>query len=497
MSVKTAIAKLLARQRVAQIHRMAAEPEAHQRQLLARHLERAALTQFGQAYGFGAFRDYETYRQRVPLREYEAFQPYIDRAYAGQPDVLWPGRPLYFAKTSGTTSGAKHIPLTREMMQAQVRGAKDALLCYIYHTGNAHFLDGKMIFLSGSPALERNVAGIPVGRLSGIAQHFVPAYLQRNRVPTFDTNCIEDWEAKLAAIIRETRSQDLRLISGIPPWVQMFYERVEAETGKKPAELWPKLDVFVQGGVDYTPYRPLIQAAFGRLQDTVETYPASEGFIAIQEDPSVDALLLMLDYGIFFEFVPLAEYYHENPRRLPLWEVQLGEQYAIVLTTNAGLWSYVIGDVVKFVSTAPYRLKVTGRVKHFLSAFGEHVIEEEVSAALQYAVQAAGGQVAEYTVAPYVAEQGSRHEWYIEFSQRPASLDAFAQRLDEKMRQQNPYYEDLRAGHMLAPAAVYVLPDGACRAYMKQQGKLGGQNKFPKLKNDRSVADALRLMLSV
>lgn len=497
MSIKTTVARLLARHRMGQIARTVAEPELHQRQLLARLLERASLTEFGRDHGYGAYRDYDRYRTTVPIRDYEAFRPYIDRAYSGVPDVLWPGRPLYFAKTSGTTSGTKYIPLTREMMRCQVKGAKDALLAYIHHTGNARFLDGKMIFLSGSPALEKNEAGIPVGRLSGIAQHFVPAYLQKNRVPTYATNCLEDWEQKVRTIIEETRTQDLRLVSGIPPWVQMFYEEVERITGKKPAELWPNLDVYVHGGVDYAPYSPLIRQAFGRIMDTVETYPASEGFIAIQDLPHDPSLLLMLDYGIFFEFVPLSEWDSPSPRprRLPLWEVEPNVNYAILLTTNAGLWAYAIGDVVKFTSVKPYRMRVTGRVKHFISAFGEHVIEEEVNHALQEALRRCGGEVLEYTVAPLIADTGSRHEWYVEFATPPADLQAFATAADEALRQKNVYYDDLRAGGMLAPAALFPLQPGACRDYMKSIGKLGGQNKFPRLKNDRSVVELLAVIL--
>lgn len=497
MGLKAGIARKVAAWRVGQIYRRVAAPEAQQRRLLRALLERAVGTAFGRDHGFGRLQDYHAFRQAVPVRDYEDLRPFIDRVVAGEPGVLWPGRPLYLAKTSGTTSGTKYIPLTQASMPCHVRGARDALLCYIYQTGRADFLEGKMMFLSGSPALETNDAGLQVGRLSGIAQHYVPAYLQRNRVPTFQTNCLEDWEAKVAAIVRETVPQDLRLISGIPPWVRMFLEQVTAQTGKKPAEVWPNLHTFIQGGVDYRPYAPLITEAMGRRLDVVEVYPASEGFIAVQDlrpthPDDTPGLLLMLDYGIFYEFIPLSEYGRPNATRLPLWEVQPDVPYAILLTTNAGLWAYDIGDVVTFTGVRPYRLRVSGRVKHFISAFGEHVIESEVNAALLAAVAATGAEVAECTVAPCIGEEASYHEWWIEFLHPPVDMQQFRQVLDDTLRQRNTYYDDLRAGEMLTLAEVVCLQRGAANRYMESLGRLGGQNKFPRLSNHREVVEGLR-----
>lgn len=496
MGLKTAIARRWAALRVAQIRRVAAAPEAHQRRLLAGLLRRAAGTAFGRDHGFGQLPGYEGYRAAVPVRDYEALRPYLDRVVGGEANVLWPGRPLYLAKTSGTTSGTKYIPLTAQSMPCQVRGARDALLCYLHQTGDAGFVGGKMLFLSGSPALETNPAGLRVGRLSGIAQHYVPRYLQRSRVPTFATNCIDDWEAKVAAVVNETVGQDLRLLSGIPPWVRMFLEQVTRTTGKSPAEVWPNLRLFVQGGVDYRPYAPLITQAMGRPLAVVEVYPASEGFVAVQDlrptgPDDTPGLLLMLDYGIFYEFIPLSDYGQPTARRLPLWEVEVGVPYAIVLSTNAGLWAYDLGDVVTFSSKAPYRLRVTGRVKHFLSAFGEHVIESEVNAALLAALTATGAELTECTVAPHVAGADSYHEWWVEFAREPADLMAFRHALDRTLRAQNSYYEDLRAGEMLQLPRLRRLQQGATAAFMAQEGKLGGQNKFPRLQNTRRVADAL------
>ncbi len=478
------------------MRKLATKPEQAQRALLKKLVAGAKHTRFGRAHGFASHTSYADFRSSVPVRDYEAYRPYIEQAVAGAADVLWPGKPLYLAKTSGTTSGTKYIPLTRESMKCQVRGARDALLHYIYHTQDAEFLDGKMLFLSGSPTLEKNAAGISVGRLSGISQHFVPAYLQRNRVPTYETNCLEDWAQKVRAIVEETRYADLRLISGIPPWVRMFFEEAQHVTGKTPAALWPNLRLFVQGGVDYSPYRNIITTAFGRELRTVEVYPASEGFIAVQDDPGQDALMLMLDYGIFFEFIPLEAYGKPDAPRVLLWEVEMGRQYAILLTTNAGLWAYDIGDVVKFVSLKPYRIKVTGRVKHFISAFGEHVIEEEVNKALLQAAHQTGATVAEFTVAPFVAPAGSGepsyHEWFVEFRNPPQNFGQFRELLDASLRELNSYYNDLRSGGMLSLAEVRMLQPDAAEKYMQAIGKLGGQNKFPRLMNTRAVADGIR-----
>ena len=412
------------------------------------------------------------------------------RAFEGERDVLWPGQPTYFAKTSGTTSGTKYIPLTDVSMKNQVKGARDAILFYIHETGNAQFVDGKMIFLTGSPALTKNAAGLNVGRLSGISMHYVPNYLQRNKTPSWETNCIEDWEEKVTAIVEETKDQDLRLLSGIPPWVQMYIEKMEEVTGKGPLEIWPNLQVFFQGGVDYRPYEEIFRKSLGDI-DVVEVYPASEGFIAVQSSLKDNGLLLMLDYGIFYEFIPLSEYGKPDAPRLPLWEVQKDVDYALILSSNAGLWAYDIGDTVRFTSTAPYKLRVSGRVKHFISAFGEHVIQQEVNTAMIEACKQTGAEVQEFTVAPQISGEQSYHEWFVEFATPPEDLAHFSVQLDAALQRQNTYYADLREGKMLLQAKVNVLQQAACREYMKSIGKLGGQNKFPRLGNDRKIASFL------
>lgn len=492
MSVKRFAAGLWAAFRVRQTEGYANKAVFYQASLIHQLISTARFTAFGKAHHFRNIHRYEEYKQAVPVSSYEDLKPYIDRIYAGEANVLWTDRPLYFAKTSGTTSGAKYIPITRESMPGHIRGARDVLFSYIHQTGNSHFLDGKMIFLSGSPVLEQLPNGILVGRLSGIAQHHVPAYLQRNRVPTHTTNCIEDWEEKIDRIVKETQKADLRLVSGIPPWVQMWFERLYDQTGKTPAELWQNLSVYVQGGVDFTPYQDLFFRLLGKKVDILEVYPASEGFIAYQNDVNDEGLLLILDNGIFYEFIPLEEYDLPNRRRLSLQEVELGKNYALILTTNAGLWAYDIGDTVKFTSLHPPKIKVTGRVKHFISAFGEHVIEEEVNYAMQKAIQTIGGEVAEFMVAPLVSDAESYHEWLIEFSLIPNDLIAFASALDHALQEKNSYYADLRNGNILQMPKITLLAPNSVREYMKSVGKLGGQNKFPRLSNHRNVAEVLK-----
>lgn len=493
--IKSHLIRPFARYISRQIKQGAARPLEAQDRLFHNLLRIGRRTAFGRDHGFEQIRRYDDFRRQVPLRDYEALKPYIERIKQGEQDVLWTGRPLFFAKTSGTTSGVKYIPITRESVPNHVNTARNALFHYAVETGNYRFFDGKLIFLSGSPALDE-VAGIKTGRLSGIVNHWVPAWLRANQLPSYNTNCIDEWEEKLERIVDETLGADMRLISGIPPWVQMYYERLLARTGQSAvSKLFPNYSVFVYGGVNFEPYRDKLEELVGRKIDSVETYPASEGFIAFQDSQRERGLLLNTDSGIFFEFIPVEEVFNEQPRRFSLREVEIGVNYAVVVNNNAGLWAYDLGDTVEFVSLQPYRILVTGRVKHFISAFGEHVIGKEVEAALLEAVHATPGvQVTEFTVAPQVNPPGGGlpfHEWFIAFDQAPADLEAFSARLDRAMVHQNIYYRDLIEGGILRPLVVRPLPAGAFRDYMKSEGKLGGQNKVPRLSNDRKIAEKL------
>ncbi len=451
-------------------------------------------TDFGRDHRFDKIKSYAEFKERVSIRDYEQLRPYFDKVVNNEPDILWPGLPKYFAKTSGTTSGVKYIPITKQSMPHHIETARDALFNYMAITGTNRIMNGKLTFLSGSPVLSTTGA-IATGRLSGIVNHEVPSWLQKNYVPSFETNCIEPWEAKVEKIVEETAAQDLRLISGIPPWVQMYFERLLDFTGKSTIkEIFPNFELFIFGGVDYEPYRARLDALIGERIHTLETYPASEGFFAFQDKVTHEGLLLQTSNGIFYEFVPVEEIFDDNPTRLKMQEVELGVNYAIILNTDAGLWAYNIGDTVKFVSKDPYRLVVTGRVKHFISAFGEHVIAKEVETAMIETCKRFAASIVEFTVAPNVnPANGSLpyHEWFIEFEQVPENLSQFAQVLDSNMVQQNIYYEDLIAGGILKPLEIRPLKKSAFRKYMDSIGKLGGQNKVPRLSNDRKIANIL------
>ncbi len=450
-------------------------------------------TQFGKDHHFHDIQTIGDFRQAVPVRDYEDLKPYIQKILDGAPDVLWKGQPLYFAKTSGTTSGTKYIPLTKESIPNHINSARDALLNYIHETGNSAFLDKKLIFLSGSPELvQKN--GIHIGRLSGIVNHHVPGILRTNQLPSYETNTIDDWETKLEKIIDETIDQPMSLISGIPPWVQMYFDRIRERTGKQIKDVFPEFSLFVYGGVNFDPYRAKLFETIGKRIDSIETYPASEGFIAYQDTQTEEGLLMLLDSGIFFEFIAAEDFFTENPKRLTIDEVELNKNYAVVINNNAGLWGYSLGDTVKFVSRDPYRLLVTGRIKHFISAFGEHVIGEEVEKALQYAMtRHPETEVVEFTVAPMVApsEGLPYHEWLIEFATPPHDPAAFAADVDRRLVELNVYYKDLITGSILKPLVLSSLSRGAFQRYMKAQGKLGGQNKVPRLSNDRKIAEGL------
>jgi len=494
MKIKSFLAKPYAYIVHARVRKGMATAVADQQAILQYLLKNGSRTVFGKEHNFQQLKTYEDFRNGVPIRDYEAFIPWIDRIKNGEPNVLWKGRPIYFAKTSGTTSGVKYIPISKESIPNHIAGARDALLCYMAESGNTAFADGKMIFLSGSPELER-VGGVPTGRLSGIVNHFIPRYLRGNQLPSYETNCIDDWETKLEKIVQETMNENMTLISGIPPWMQMYFDwLIQRNPGKKIKDIFPRLQVIVHGGVNFEPYRARLADSLGGQVDMIETFPASEGFFAFQDRIGGEGLLLNTNAGIFYEFIPAAEIHNENPTRLSLADVKVGENYALIVSTNAGLWGYNIGDTVRFLSTDPYRLVVTGRVKHFISAFGEHVIGEEVEYAIMNAAREHDVQVTEFTIAPRIQVSGELpyHEWFVEFGTMPADMAAFATTVNNHLRAKNIYYEDLMSGSILQPLKIRVMKKNTFIEYMRSIGKLGGQNKVPRLGNDRKIADALQ-----
>ncbi|MDC7996804.1 GH3 auxin-responsive promoter family protein [Gilvibacter sediminis] len=492
MSLKSFAAKILAKRVKRGIDRWAQAPKQTQLAVLQNLVQTAKNTRFGMDHNFEAIQTPEDFAAQVPIRDYEALRSYVDEVVAGKPDILWPGKPLYFAKTSGTTSGAKYIPLTKESMPEHIKAARNAILCYIAETGNADFVDGKMIFLQGSPEMdEKN--GIKMGRLSGIVAHYVPSYLQKNRMPSWETNCIEDWETKVDAIVEETIKEDMRVISGIPSWVQMYFERLIEQGAKPVGELFPNFKLFIYGGVNFAPYKARFEQLIGRSVPSIELFPASEGFFAFQDSQNEKGMLLLLDAGIYYEFVKAEDFFKDNPKRIPVWEVELGVNYVMLISTTAGMWGYNLGDTVQFTSLAPYRVIVSGRIKHFISAFGEHVIGKEVEQAMKSAIDKFGLQINEFTVAPQINPESGLpyHEWLVEAESLPDDLSEIAAWIDREMQAQNTYYLDLIEGSILRTLVISPLKPGSFKAHMKSKGKLGGQNKIPRLSNDRKIADAL------
>jgi hypothetical protein len=492
MKIKSFLAKPFASYIYKGIRKGMSTAVADQENILKSLLKVGRTTEFGKDARLDQVSQYDEFRQAVPIKDYEQMRPWIDKIKEGRHNVLWKGKPIYFAKTSGTTSGTKYIPITKDSIPNHINTARNALLCYMAESGNSLFANGKMIFLSGSPVLER-VGGIPTGRLSGIVNHHVPKYLRTNQLPSYETNCIEDWESKLQKIVDETIDKDMTLISGIPPWMQMYFDELMKRSGKKISELFPNFSVMVQGGVNFEPYKAKLFESIGKKIDCIELFPASEGFFAFQDSQNAEGLLLNSNSGIYFEFVPAGEIFNDNPTRLSLKEVKVGENYALIINSNAGLWGYNLGDTVKFLSTDPYRLVVTGRTKHFISAFGEHVIGEEVEYSMLKAAKEENIHITEFTVAPFVSSTDGKsyHEWFVEFENKPADIQSFAMKLDENLRRKNVYYDDLIGGNILTPLKITPVRKHGFIDYMKSVGKLGGQNKVPRLSNDRKIADEL------
>jgi hypothetical protein len=493
MKIKSFLAKPFANYIYKQIKKGMETAEEDQQSIFNHLIKVGAKTEFGKDHGFDNIKTHEDFGEQVPIRDYEQFKPYIEKIKEGKQNILWKGQPIYFAKTSGTTSGIKYIPITSDSIPNHINTARNALLCYMAETGNTKFADGRLIFLSGSPELER-IGKIPTGRLSGIVNHHVPKYLRANQLPSYETNCIEDWEEKLDKIVEETINENMTLISGIPPWVQMYFDRLTEKAGKKIGELFPDFNVLVQGGVNFEPYKTKLLESIGRPIDCIELFPASEGFFAFQDSQKEQGLLLNTNSGIFFEFIPATEIADKNPTRLTLKDVKVGENYALIISNNAGLWAYNLGDTIKFLSTKPYRIAVTGRIKHFISAFGEHVIGEEVEAALMKVAADENINITEFTVAPMIAQADGKsyHEWFVEFENIPHELDSFAKKIDDNLRKKNVYYDDLVGGNILQQLKISVVKKNGFIDYMKSIGKLGGQNKIPRLSNDRKIADELK-----
>ena len=494
MGLKSLLSLPFARQIVKKNRKWKKNAVKVQNRLLLSLISQAKNTKFGKDHNFSEISNYSDWKKNIPVRDYEELKIYVQQIIEGEKDVLWPGKPLYFCKTSGTTSGTKYIPISKESMPHHITAARDAILSYIAETKNTSIVNGKMIFLQGSPELSKT-GDILTGRLSGIVAHHTPSYLKKNQLPSYETNCIEDWENKVDKILEETLNENMSLISGIPPWVQMYFEKLQNRTGKLIKDIFPKFDLFIYGGVNYEPYRQTFEKLIGKKVDGIELYPASEGFIAYQDSQTEKGMLLCVNHGIFYEFIPSEEFFNKNPTRISLADVEIGVNYVIILNTDAGLWGYNIGDTIKFVSIDPYRIVVSGRIKHFTSAFGEHVIAEEVEKSLQETITKIPAQVNEFHVAPQVKPESGLpyHQWLIEFEKEPENMADFSELIDNTLQKHNSYYKDLISGGILKPLLITKINKNGFRDYMKSIGKLGGQNKVPRLANDRKIADKLNV----
>ena len=494
MGLKSLLSLPFARQIVKKNSKWKKNAVKVQNRLLLSLINQAKNTKFGKDHNFSEISNYSDWKKNIPVRDYEELKIYVQQIIEGEKDVLWPGKPLYFCKTSGTTSGTKYIPISKESMPHHITAARDAILSYIAETKNTSIVNGKMIFLQGSPELSKT-GDILTGRLSGIVAHHTPSYLKKNQLPSYETNCIEDWENKVDKILEETLNENMSLISGIPPWVQMYFEKLQDRTGKLIKDIFPKFDLFIYGGVNYEPYRQTFEKLIGKKVDGIELYPASEGFIAYQDSQTEKGMLLCVNHGIFYEFIPSEEFFNKNPTRISLADVEIGVNYVIILNTDAGLWGYNIGDTIKFVSIDPYRIVVSGRIKHFTSAFGEHVIAEEVEKSLQETIAKIPAQVNEFHVAPQVKPESGLpyHQWLIEFEKEPENMADFSELIDNTLQKHNAYYKDLISGGILKPLLITKINKNGFRDYMKSIGKLGGQNKVPRLANDRKIADKLNV----
>ena len=494
-SLKEKAAKVYAKYVVWKTTKWAARPHKTQEKVFKKLLAKGKKTRFGKEHSFEKILDYEDFSKLVPIRDYEGLKKYIKLIIEGEKDVLWPGGPIYFAKTSGTTSGEKLIPISKESMPFHVKGSVEATMHYINETSNTSFLSKKIIFLQGSPLLGE-IKGVKTGRLSGIVAHYTPSFLRQNTMPSWETNCIEDWEKKVLEISKETLKEDMAAIGGIPPWVIMYFEKLLEISGKKTIKkIFPNFSLFVYGGVNYSPYKESFRKLIGEEIDSIEYYPASEGFFAYQDSQEEEGLLLQLNSGIFYEFIEVEEMKKSYPKRLTINEVEKETNYVLVVSTNAGLWGYNTGDTVEFTSLVPARIKVTGRYKHFISAFGEHVISSEVEKALRKTLINKKISLIEFTVAPNVSPKKGLpfHQWWIEFDEQVSQekIRKIEKELDLNLQSLNIYYKDLVQGKVLKPLEIVVVKKGGFKSYMESVGKLGGQNKLPRLSNNRKIVDQL------
>ncbi len=475
-----------------------------QDELFKRLIERGATTEFGKKHNFKAIQNYEQYKQAVPISTYEDIYPYIQRLLKGEQNLLWPTEVKWFAKSSGTTNArSKFIPVSKEALEdCHFKGGKDLISIYVNNYPNTKLFNGKNLAIGGShQPNEFNPKHSHYGDVSAVLMKNLPLWAQFIRTPKLETALLEDWEVKLDRMAKETVDENVTNIAGVPTWTIVLIQRILELKGKAQIkEIWPNLELFVHGAVAFGPYRPLFNS-LGPPSDMryLETYNASEGFFGIQDQKDSEELLLMLDYGIYYEFIPAEYYGQDDPPIYNLSEVEVGKNYAMIITTNAGLWRYSIGDTIKFTSTFPFRIKISGRTKHFINAFGEEVIVENAEQAITAACEATGAVITNFTAAPRYIQKGQKggHEWILEFTKPPQDTDQFVQILDDTLRKINSDYDAKRQKDIALEAPkVHIVEPGTFYAWMKQRGKLGGQNKVPRLANNRDYLDSILKMLS-
>ena len=502
MAFSTYLLNLLSARRLAAIDDFRKNPAAAQRKQLVRLMPRLAAVTYGRERNIRPDDGYETFAAKIPVAAYDDLKPYIDRMRREEPGVLWDEPVRWFAKSSGTTADvSKYIPVPREsLMKCHYRGARDVLSVYLHNYPASRLFTGKTLTLGGSHAVDAlSGTSLRSGDLSAILIQHTPFYAAAYRTPSKTTALTADFEQKVAAICRETAGQRVTSFAGVPSWNMVLLKALLEYTGKRNVcEVWPDLELFMHGGVSFAPYRE----QYRRLIPSdgmhyMETYNASEGFFALQDDPADEAMLLMLDYGVFYEFLDM-KYLDDPSKAVPLEAVQCGVNYAVIISTNGGLWRYMIGDTVRFTSLAPHKIVITGRTKHYINVFGEEVIIDNAQQALDEACRTAGASVTDYTVAPVYMDENARgaHQWIIEFSREPDDRALFETVLDETLQRINSDYRAKRApGSSLMPARITYAPPGTFYRWMKERGKLGGQNKIPRLSNDRKYADRLMELL--
>ena len=498
MSITKILNKLYFAPRYKEIERYADHAGELQQQVLSRLIHKASQTEWGKKYDYASIHSYEEFKKRVPLQTYEEVKPYVERLRAGEQNLLWPSEITWFAKSSGTTNDkSKFLPVSKESLKdTYYRGGQDAVAIYLHQNPESRFFSGKGLILGGSHATNLNTNHSLVGDLSAILIENINPLVNLIRVPSKQTALMEHFEPKMAAIANETIGANVSNLSGVPSWMLVLIKHILNKTGKKSLDqVWPNLEVFFHGGVAFTPYREQYKEIIrSSKMHYVETYNASEGYFGTQNDPNDPAMLLMIDYGVFFEFIPLEDIELENPRTYCLEEVELNKNYAMVISTSAGLWRYIIGDTVKFTNNHPYKFVITGRTKHFINAFGEELIVDNAEKGLAKACAETGAQITDYSAAPVFMDENAkcRHQWLIEFTQMPDDLQKFARILDDTLKEVNSDYEAKRQNNLaLQPLEIIIARKNLFHDWLDNKGKLGGQHKIPRLSNNREYIEEM------